>query len=152
MKNRPLALIYKGLIAIVTVAISGLATAQMTPVGSWYSIDDKTGEIKSLVVITEKDGVLTGRIDKLLRKNADQNATCKECTDDRKDQRTLGMEIIRGAKKAEGKDVWEDGKILDPENGKSYTLRLTPIEGGKRLEVRGSVLFISRTQTWQRVQ
>jgi len=47
--------------------------------------------------------------------------------------------------------VWEDGKILDPENGKAYTLRLTPIEAGKKLEVRGSVFGIGRTQTWVRV-
>ncbi len=63
----------------------------------------------------------------------------------------LGLEIIRGARKAEGKDVWEDGKILDPESGRSYTLRLTPIEGGKKLDVRGSVLGIGRTQTWNRI-
>ncbi|GAB4213384.1 MAG: DUF2147 domain-containing protein [Rhodoferax sp.] len=123
----------------------------MTPVGTWHSIDDKTGELKSQIVITESGGVLTGRIEKLLRKNADQNKVCDACTDDRKDKPLLGLEIIRGAKKAEGKDQWEDGKILDPENGKEYTLRLTPIEGGKKLEVRGSVLFISRTQTWVRV-
>ena len=63
-----------------------------------------------------------------------------------------GLEIIRGAKKAEGKDVWEDGKILDPENGRNYTLRLTPIEGGRKLEVRGSFGPFGRTQTWVRVQ
>jgi uncharacterized protein (DUF2147 family) len=34
-------------------------------------------------------------------------------------QAHAGLEIIRGAKKAEGKDVWEGGKILDPENGKT---------------------------------
>ncbi|GAB4396818.1 MAG: DUF2147 domain-containing protein [Rhodoferax sp.] len=123
----------------------------MTPVGTWHSIDDKTGELKSQIAITESGGVLTGRIEKLLRKNADQAAVCKECTDDRKDKPLLGLEIIRGAKKVEGKDQWEGGKILDPENGKEYTLRLTPIEDGKKLEVRGSVLFISRTQTWVRV-
>jgi uncharacterized protein (DUF2147 family) len=50
-----------------------------------------------------------------------------------------------------GKDVWEDGKILDPENGRDYALRLTPIEGGRKLEVRGSFAFIGRTQTWVRV-
>ena len=152
MKNHPVALVYKGLIAIVAVAFSGLAAAQMTPVGSWHSFDDKTGELKSLVVISEANGVLTGHIEQLLRKNADPKKLCTECTDDRKDKPVLGMEIIRGAKKAEGKDVWEDGKILDPENGKTYTLRLTPVEDGKKLEVRGSVLFISRTQTWVRVQ
>jgi uncharacterized protein (DUF2147 family) len=77
---------------------------------------------------------------------------CKECNDDRKDKPLLGLEIIRGAKKAEGKDVWEGGKILDPENGRNYTLRLTPIEGGKKLEVRGSFGPFGRTQTWTRVQ
>ena len=62
------------------------------------------------------------------------------------------QEIIRGGKQAEGKDVWEGGKILDPENGKEYTLRLTPIEDGKKLEVRGSIAFFGRTQTWVRTQ
>jgi len=141
------------------VALAGAATlgmslaqAQMTPVGNWHTFDEKTGELKSMVVITEKDGVLTGHIEKLLRKDVDQKRLCTECTDDRKDKLVLGMEIIRGAKVVDGKAVWEGGKILDPENGKTYTLRLTPIEGGKKLEVRGSILFIGRTQTWQRVE
>ncbi len=67
---------------------------------------------------------------KLLRKDAKQDSVCDKCTDERKDKPVLGMNIIRGAKKSEGKDVWEGGKILDPDNGKEYTLRLTPIEGG----------------------
>ena len=138
------------LAATITLSAAG-AHAQMTPVGNWHSFDEKTGELKSLIVITEKDGVLSGHIDKLLRKNADQARLCTECTDDRKNQPMLGLEIIRGARKAEGKEVWEDGKILDPENGKSYTLRLTPVDDGRKLEVRGSFLFISRTQTWVRV-
>jgi uncharacterized protein (DUF2147 family) len=140
--------------AIMVAALAGAlsASAQMTPVGKWHSIDDKSGEIKSQIDITESNGVLTGRIEKLLRKDADQKALCKECSDERKDKPMLGLEIIRGAKKADGKDVWEDGKILDPENGKSYTLRLTPIESGKKLEVRGSVFGIGITQTWVRTQ
>jgi uncharacterized protein (DUF2147 family) len=124
----------------------------MSPAGNWHSVDDKTGELKSLIVINEANGVLTGHIDKLLRKTADQKAVCKECSDDRKDKPMLGLEIIRGAKQVDGKEVWEGGKILDPENGKEYTLRLTPIEGGKKLEVRGSIAFFGRTQTWVRVQ
>lgn len=131
---------------------SGFVHAQMSPVGTWNTIDDKTKEIKSEIVITEAAGVLSGKVTKLLRKEADQKAVCTECSDDRKDKPLVGLEIIRGAKKAEGKDVWESGKILDPENGKNYTLRLTPIEGGKKLEVRGSVFGIGRTQTWVRVQ
>lgn len=140
--------------AIAASALAGAlgASAQMTPVGRWHTIDDKTGEVKSQIQITDNGGVLSGRIEKLLRKDADQNAVCKECSDDRKDKPMLGLEIIRGAKKADGKDVWEDGKILDPENGKSYTLRLTPQDGGKKLEVRGYIGFIYRNQTWVRTQ
>ena len=130
----------------------GFAYAQMSPVGTWHTIDDVTKAIKSEIVIAETAGVLSGKVTKLLRKDVDQKAVCKECSDDRKDKSLIGLEIIRGAKKADGKDVWEDGKILDPENGKNYTLRLTPIEGGKKLEVRGSVFGIGRTQTWVRVQ
>jgi uncharacterized protein (DUF2147 family) len=96
--------------------------------------------------------VLTGKISKLLRKDVKQDAICTECSDDRKDKPLIGMDIIRGVKKVDGQEVWQGGKIMDPENGKNYTLRLTPIDGGAKLQVRGSVLFISRTQTWQRVQ
>jgi uncharacterized protein (DUF2147 family) len=126
----------------------------MTPVGSWHSIDDKTGELKSLVVISESAGVLTGHIAQLLRKEADQKAVCKDCPDDRKDQPLLGLELIRGAKQVEGKNVWEGGTIVNPEGGTVYQLRMTPIEGGQKLQVRGFVGFalLGKTQTWVRVQ
>jgi uncharacterized protein (DUF2147 family) len=137
---------------VTTLALAALsASAQMTPVGTWNSVDDVTKAIVSEFVITEKAGVLSGTITKFLRPGADLKKICTKCEDDRKDQLVLGMELIRGGVKAQGKDVWEGGKLLDPDSGSAYTLRLTPIEGGKKLEVRGSVLFISRTQTWLRV-
>ena len=140
------------LTAILFAASTVPALAQMTPVGTWHTVDEKTGEIKSQIVVSEAGGVVSGKIDKLLRKDAKQDAVCDECSDDRKGKPLLGLEIIRGAKKAADKNVWEDGKILDPENGKNYTLRLTPIEGGKKLEVRGSIGPFGRTQTWIRAQ
>jgi uncharacterized protein (DUF2147 family) len=130
---------------------AGIAHAQMTPVGNWHTVDDKTGEVKSLIRITENGGTLSGVIAKILVKDAKPDAVCDKCTDDRKDKPMLGLQIIRGARKVEGKDLWEGGKVLDPENGASYTLRLTPIEGGKKLEMRGSIFGIGRTQTWVRV-
>ena len=103
-------------------------------------------------------GLPAGKIEALYRtptqpinpKKPDE--VCDECSDDRKGKPILGLEIIRGAKKADGKEVWEGGKILDPENGRNYTLRMTPVEGGKKLEVRGSIGPFGRTQTWIRVQ
>ena len=139
-------------IVLTALFVAGTASAQMTPVGTWHTIDDKTKELKSEIVIAESGGALNGKITKLLRKEAKQDAVCDECTDDRKGKPLLGLEIIRGAKKAEGKEVWEDGKILDPENGRDYTLGMTPVDGGKKLDVRGSFGPFGRTQTWVRVQ
>ena len=124
----------------------------MTPVGTWRSIDDETKKPKAQIVVTEHDGALSGKIEQLLRPGADPKELCTECPGDRKDKPMVGLEIIRGAKKAEGKDVWEGGRILDPEKGKDYALRLTPIDGGQKLEVRGSIGPFWRTQTWQRVK
>jgi uncharacterized protein (DUF2147 family) len=134
------------------IAFAGAALAQNTPVGKWQTIDDKTKEIKSEITITEANGVLSGKVSKILRKDAKPDEKCVECTDARKGQPILGLEIIRGAKKDASEDVWTGGKILDPENGKEYTLKLTPEDGGKKLAVRGSIGPFGRTQTWVRVQ
>ena len=143
---------HRSIAAIVLGALAFPVSAQMTPAGVRRTIDDKTGEVASEVRIADDAGVLSGRVEKLLRKNAKQDEVCDKCSDDRKDKPVLGMEIIRGARKTEGRDVWEGGKILDPDNGKEYTLRLTPIEDGKKLEVRGYIAFFFRTQTWIRAQ
>jgi len=144
----PLAL--SGCFAIIASAqASGLTN--VTPVGLWRSIDDKTGQPKAEIRISANAaGVLTGVIEKPLIRPVELK--CVQCSDDRKDKPKLGMEIIRGAVMVEGKNTWEGGKILDPDNGKNYTLRLTPIDGGGKLEVRGSIGPFGRTQTWLRVQ
>jgi|APLak6261670569_1056079.scaffolds.fasta_scaffold03020_2 uncharacterized protein (DUF2147 family) len=126
------------------------ALGQASPVGLWQSIDDASNKPKAEIRIRESAGVLTGVVEKSLAPSASPN--CDLCTDDRKGQPKLGMEIIRGAKKAEGKEAWEDGKILDPDNGKTYTLRMTPLEGGSKLQIRGYIGPFYRTQIWVRVQ
>ena len=142
---------HKSIAAILISALALPVLAQMTPVGVWRTVDDKTGEVSSEVRISDNAGVLSGRIEKLLRKDVKQDDVCDKCTDERKNKPVLGLEIIRGGKKADGKDLWEGGKILDPDNGKDYTLRLTPIDGGKQLQVRGYIAFFYRTQIWTRV-
>ncbi|WP_342593298.1 DUF2147 domain-containing protein [Ramlibacter agri] len=129
--------------------MTGSAFAQSSPVGLWRNIDDKTGEAKAEIRITDNGGKLTGKIEKTLKKDA--KPTCDECKDERKGQPMAGLEIIRGVSKGTGED-WEGGKILDPENGKEYTVRLTPVEGGQKLQVRGYLGPFYRTQVWVRVQ
>ncbi len=122
----------------------GLAIAQ-SPVGKWKTIDDETKKPKSIVEIYEKNGKIYGKVVKLFREpSEDQNPNCKECTGDRKGQKVLGMEIIRGLKK-DGNE-YEGGTILDPKNGKIYDCKMW-VENGK-LQVRGYVAFFFRTQVW----
>ena len=131
---------------------SASATAQMTPVGLWQTISDADGKPQGEVRVTESGGVISAVLEKALVTSPEPN--CDKCTDDRKGKPKVGLQIIRDARKTEGKDVWEGGNILDPNNGTVYKLRLTPIEGGKKLEVRGfvGVALLGRTQTWIRIQ
>jgi uncharacterized protein (DUF2147 family) len=139
------------LASILLLAGSSPVMAQMSPVGLWRNVDDKTGEVKAEIRITESSAGLQGRIEKTLSKDAKPGEVCGECTGDRKGQPMVGLDIIRGGRKAEGKEVWEGGKILDPENGKEYRASYTPIDGGRKLEVRGYLGPFWRTQTWVRV-
>ncbi|MCA3237649.1 MAG: DUF2147 domain-containing protein [Curvibacter sp.] len=125
--------------------------AQATPVGLWRSIDDKTGTPRAEIRIrASADGVLSGVVERALVTSDQPN--CDLCTDDRKGKPKVGLEIIRGAKKAGDADIWEQGKILDPDNGKNYTLRMTPLEGGRKLQIRGYIGPFYRTQVWVRVE
>jgi len=128
------------------------AFAKSAPiVGKWKTIDDETNEPKSIVDVFEKDGKFYGKIIKLfLKPEDDQNPKCDKCDQDdpRYNQPTLGMEIIKDMQPYEGAYSW--GTILDPKKGKEYKCKLW-VEDGK-LQVQGSFLFISRTQTWLKVE
>ncbi|WP_462165766.1 DUF2147 domain-containing protein [Pseudoalteromonas sp. GB43] len=137
-------------IVLSTLLFSQLSFAALTPVGLWKTIDEETNEAKSLVRISEQDGVLVGSVEKILNP-AKQDAICEECKGDKKNQPILGLQIIEGAKDASD-GSWQEGEILDPNNGKTYTLKLTPQEQGKVLEVRGYIAFFYRNQYWQRVE
>ncbi len=142
----------KTLIALALMGAAGLALAQATPVGVWKTIDDDGKTEKSLVRIVEAGGVLSGKVDKIFDA-AKQNDVCDKCADERKDKPVLGMTILRNVKQG-GEGVWEGGDILDPNNGKVYKVRLKPVDGGKKLEVRGfiGISLLGRTQTWVRAE
>jgi uncharacterized protein (DUF2147 family) len=128
------------------------AIAQMTPVGLWQTIDDKDGTPKSEIRIVETAGVVSGKIERDLNPKAQPTDKCVECKDDRKDQPIIGLELIRGLKKADDKTMWEGGTIVEPSSGKVYRMTMTPIEGGKKIEMRGYIGPFYRTQIWNRLQ
>ncbi len=139
-------------VTLLVAAVSMTTLADpMSPVGTWNTIDDETKKPNSLVRITEKDGVFLGTVEKIVDP-AKQESKCDECASDdpRKGRPVIGMTILTGLKK-DGDNVYAGGKILDPNNGKTYNAKVTVIDEGKKLEMRGSILFIGRTQTWIRV-
>lgn len=140
--------------ALLFAAAPAIAFAQASPVGVWKTIDDKTKTERSQLRISEAGGVLSGKIEKLLAADAKQDAVCDKCSDDRKDKPLIGLEVLRGVKKGSDDNTWDGGTILDAAEGKVYKVRLQPIEGGKKLEVRGYVGIpaLGRTQTWIRVE
>ena len=144
----------KTLFSLMLAFAAQTALAQATPVGVWKTIDDKTKAERAQVRITETGGVLSGRIEKLLAADAKQDAVCDKCSDDRKDKPMVGLEIVRGVKKSEAENTWDSGTILDAAEGKVYKVRMQPVEGGKKLEVRGFVgmPMLGRTQTWIRAE
>ncbi len=141
----------KALFAAAALLAAGLASAQMTPVGLWKTIDDDGRTEKSLVRISEAGGLLSGKVERVLDPKSKPDDVCEQCSDERKDKPIVGLTIIRNAKKS-GDDTWEGGDITDPNNGKVYRLRLKPLDGGKRLEVRGYIGPFFRNQQWLRAE
>lgn len=134
---------------------ASIAHAQATPAGLWKTIDDETKKEKSLIRIAEAGGVYTGKLEKVLDPTVKADAVCEKCSDDRKDKPLVGMTLIKGVKQSESdRATWDGGEILDPNNGKTYKVRLTPQDGGKTLSVRGYIgtPMLGRSQTWLRVE
>lgn len=139
------------LLSLSALALSSTVLAQDSPLGSWTTVDDKTGQPKSVVEIYEaRDGNLAGRVSEILQSDSGPNPVCDQCSGDRQGKPIKGMVILWGMRKKG--DAWEEGKILDPATGKVYSARVEPIEGGSKLEVRGFMGFslLGRTQTWVR--
>lgn len=134
--------------------IAALAAVPMwaqsnSAVGLWQSTDPaKTVFIR----ITEEGGKLKGKVEKLVKGGKeDTTGTCTKCTGDLKDKPLVGLPLIWDMTK-EGGEKWGGGKILEPDSGKVYKCTIEPIEGGKKLNVRGSIAFLGKTQTWTRVE
>jgi len=124
---------------------------QMTPAGLWQTVSDVDGKPKGHVRIREVQGEFLGVIEKVLDPDK-QNERCEDCPGERHNLPVLGLTIIDGVHR-DG-EIFDGGHILDPDNGRVYKVKLTLIDGGKRLDVRGYIGFslIGRTQTWNRLE
>ncbi|SRR5690554_1482028 len=140
----------KTVILLIMFVLGTFLTQAQSATGKWKTIDDQTGEAKSIVEIFEKDGKIYGKVVEILNP-AKRNSKCNNCKGADKDKPIVGLTIIKGLSK-DGKE-WSGGQILDPNNGKLYKCSIT-LDGKDKLSVRGyvGISLLGRTQTWHRVQ
>lgn len=125
-----------------------------SPVGYWKTIDDKTSKPRSIIKIWEQDGELRGRVERIFPAPGDEpDPLCDKCKGDKHNQKIRGMEMLWGFKRKTG--GFTDGRVLDPEEGRTYHAQLEILDGGARLRLFGYVRIIfkiGRSQTWERVK
>jgi hypothetical protein len=137
------------LLALLLRGATAAGGAEVSPEGLWSTIDDRTGEVRSVVRLQIANGELRGHVERIVARAGDPaDPLCTRCSGARRNQRVVGMQILDGYRAEGGR--WTGGRILDPENGREYSSSVW-MEGPDRLRVRGYWGFLYRTQTWHRL-
>ena len=137
------------LFLLLTILFSICTYSQKTIIGKWKTIDDSTKEAKSIVELYKLNNEYFGKITTILN-DADKDKVCIKYNGTDKNKPIEGLIIIKKLSKNE--NVYNDGTITDPENGKTYTCKIWLDEKNENiLNVRGYIAFFYRTQQWKRV-
>lgn len=141
----------KNPILIIALLISTVFYSQNhSVIGKWKTIDDETGEAKSIIEIYEKSGKVFGKVIEILDK-AHKNDLCRNCGGEEANKPIIGMTILKGLVK-DGNE-YNSGKIMDPKNGNIYKCYIV-LQSNDKLKIRGYIGFslLGRTQYWYRVK
>lgn len=132
---------------VIAMFFAATTFAQTPILGEWITVDDNSGEHKSVVRIYQADnGKYYGDIIELY---GDPNAVCVECEGADHNHPIVGLTIIRDMQLV-GEEL-KNGKVLDPDNGKLYYAKVYLKDG--KLVLRGSLDkagLLGRSQTWLR--
>ncbi|NER17627.1 DUF2147 domain-containing protein [Spongiivirga citrea] len=140
----------KKLLVVTLLLVSTATLTAQSVMGKWKSIDDETGEAKSIVEIYEDGGRIYGKIVEILNPDR-KDVLCEKCEGDEKDKPILGLTIIKNLKK--NGEEYKGGTIFDPQKGKQYKCKIWVDEDDtNKLNVRGYIAFLYRTQNWYRVK
>lgn len=136
---------------LVFILSAALSAQTDSPTGRWKTIDDETGETKSIIQIYAQGDEYHGKIAEILTGNT--TAICEECDGSKKNKPILGMVIIEGLNAdPENPGEWEGGTILDPQKGATYRLSVWfENNDPNALYIRGKHWTgLYRTQKWIR--
>lgn len=146
MKNLSLALAF---LLSCTFTAFGQKYDANAILGTWL-----TGSQKAAVTVYKEGDKYFGKITWLKTPNYEDGKpkVDKNNPDDkRKSDPLMGLNLLKEFVHTGG-DKWEKGTIYDPENGKTYSCKITMVDKDK-LDVRGyvGISMLGRTQTWIRI-
>jgi uncharacterized protein (DUF2147 family) len=140
--------------ALLVLSAQTVSATDNNVFGYWKRVDDKTGKTLSIFRLWEDKGKLVGRIVKVFPKPGEKSPICNECTGAAKDKPVAGLIFLWGFTRDDGTpNKWVDGKVLNPENGKTYGCEVELTPDGKELKVYGYVSFLIKlggNSVWQR--
>jgi uncharacterized protein (DUF2147 family) len=116
-------LLFSGLAPEASPA-GALSSSETAPVGRWKSVDDATGEVKSVVNISEEHGKVYGKIESILDPSStDPDPRCVHCQGELKNRPLVGLRILWDLQKDGAQ--WSGRKVLDPASGRIYKCSIT---------------------------
>jgi uncharacterized protein (DUF2147 family) len=134
-------------------AASGFAQQpQPTAAGIWEK-RGTSGEPDGWFRIAERDGVYEGQIVKMFPKPGEDPAAwrCTRCEGEQKNAPVLGITFIKGMQRNGLK--YENGTILDPRDGSTYSALMEVSPDGQSLTVRGyvGIALFGQSEQWHRL-
>ena len=146
-------------VALVLATAGGAGAQQPSVMGTWLVASGKA-EVRLQPCSDPAGGPICGYISKLINPTGPDGKVVppEEANDWRnsdpalRSRKVLGMALIWGFKKTSDPNSFEDGKIYNGENGKTYNANISLQPDGK-LRLRGYVgtPMFGETQVWTRV-
>lgn len=143
--------------AAASLALHTAAADEASAVGYWRTIDNDTGKTLSYVRIWEDKGKLIGKVVKQFPQPNGEPAQriCTDCPGAQKGKPVLGLIFLWGlTRDEEAPRKWIDGKVLNPDDGRTYNAEVTLSKDGKTLSLYGYIRLLVKvggTSVWKRI-